>query len=69
MNIYEILGVLAAVVTIIGFMWSIKRDLGMKFDSLHTDMQAQIQRIDLQAQRTDKLYTLMMDLVYKIGVK
>ncbi len=66
MNIYEVSWMVAAVIAILAFMWSLKRDLGAKFDSLHTDMQAQLQRIDLQAQRTDKLYTLMMDLVTKM---
>jgi len=47
-------------------MWNIKKDLGSKFDSLHRDMQAQITRIDLQSQRTDKLYDLMMDMISKI---
>jgi len=66
MYIYEILGSVAAFLTIIGFMWNIKKDLGSKFDSLHRDMQAQITRIDLQSQRTDKLYDLMMDMISKI---
>lgn len=66
MHIFETLGIFAAVVTIVGFIWSLKRDITRKFDSLHEDMKAQIQRIDLQSQRTDKLYSMFVDLLTKM---
>ncbi len=71
MNIYEILGLLAAVVTISGFMWSIKKDLGAKFDVLNiridkldTDIRQQGAKTDA---RIDKLYSMFVDLVVKLN--
>ena len=52
MNRYEILGSIAAFLTIIGFMWSIKRDI-----------KQQIKKTD---SRIDKLYSMFVDLVIKI---
>jgi FtsZ-interacting cell division protein ZipA len=70
MNIYEVIGLVAAVVTILGFMWSIKKDLASKFDKLDTDMRIQSKRTDQQlcsqSARTDKLYEMFVDLVTKM---
>ncbi len=63
MNIYEIIGLFSAVITILAFMWSIKRDINFKFDSrfdrLENDMK-------IQGNRIDKLYSMFVDLVTKM---
>lgn len=63
MYIFEILAATAAFLTILGFMWSIKREINFKFDRrfdiLEADMKAQGMRID-------KLYSMFVDLVTKM---
>ena len=77
MNIYEVIALVAAVVTIIAFMWSIKKDLAGKFEKLgnditklDTDMRLQSKRTDQQlashSARIDKLYEMFVDLVSKM---
>lgn len=64
MNIYEVIGLVSAVVTIIAFMWSIKKDLAAKFDKLDSDMRIQSKRTDQQlasqSARTDQLYSMFI---------
>lgn len=71
MNIYEVIGLVSAVVTILGFMWSIKKDLASKFDKLDvditkldSDLRTQSKRTDQQlasqSARTDQLYTMFI---------
>lgn len=66
MNIYEILGSLAAFLTIVGFMWSLKKDLLSKFDVLNI----RIDKLDTdmrdQGKRIDHLYSMFVDLVSKL---
>jgi hypothetical protein len=63
MNIYEILGVLAAVVTIIGFMWTIKKEINLKFDQRFDRLES---NMNDQGKRIDKLYCMFVDLVTKM---
>ncbi len=73
MNIYEIfgliaaaVGLIAAVATIVSFMWNLKKDLLSKFDVLNI----RIDKLDIdmrdQGKRIDHLYSMFVDLVSKL---
>ncbi len=70
MNIYEVSGLIVSVITIIGFMWSIKKDINYKFDLRFDNLENHMKHLENdmkdQGKRIDNLYSMFVDLVSKM---